>query len=146
MKKSRIVINILLAIVAVSSMLLGGCSMSSNNYVGEADSYGERAQRKLGRGLTNIVTSPLEIPNQAMDLAAQSNEPAECTAGFLGGIFVGFAYGTGRIVSGMYDIVTSPFGGPDGPTMDPDLISSEFFDKVDERDDSFSDVTSLGNE
>lgn len=146
MIKSRKILHILLIVVALASLLLSGCSMSSNNYVGRGESYADRAPRKLGRGLTNIFSAPLEIPNQAVDLAAETDDPAEQAAGYLGGIFVGFAYGTGRIVSGMYDIVTSPFGGPSGPTMDPDLISSDFFEKVDERNNTYADVIGLGTD
>ncbi|NDV28836.1 exosortase system-associated protein, TIGR04073 family [Desulfovibrio sp. JC010] len=144
MIKSKRFVKILLVAVSLSSMLLGGCSMNSANYVGNEPNYSDRAPRKLGRGMSNILTAPLEIPNQAVDLAAENDEPAEQFAGYVGGVFVGFAYAGGRIVSGMYDIVTSPFGGPATPTMDPDTIHSDFFEKVDERTDSFSDVWNLG--
>ncbi len=143
MLKLNKIVNILLIIIALSTLLLSGCSMSSNNYVGNGETYADRAPRKLGRGLTNVFSAPLEIPNQAMDLAAESDKPAEQAAGYVGGVFVGFAYGAGRIVSGMYDIVTSPFGGPSAPTMDPDLVSSDFFEKVDKSNDSYADVTGM---
>lgn len=146
MIKSKRFVKILLIVVALSSMLLGGCSLKSENYVGNEENYSDRAPRKLGRGMTNILTAPLEIPNQAVDLAAENDEPAEQAAGYIGGFFVGIAYTGGRVVSGMYDIVTSPFGGPSVPTMDPDLIHSDFFEKVDERTDSFSDIWGLGVE
>ncbi|WP_432736275.1 exosortase system-associated protein, TIGR04073 family [Maridesulfovibrio sp. FT414] len=144
MIRSRRFFNIFFITVTLSSMLLGGCSMSSNNYVGREESYADRAPRKLGRGMTNIVSAPLEVFNQPVELATQSNEPAEQAAGYVGGLFVGLAYCGGRMVSGVYDVVTSPFGGPSAPTMEPDLISSEFVDKVDERDAQYSDVTGLG--
>ncbi len=132
--------------LALSSMLLGGCSLNSANYVGSQDNYSERASRKFGRGVTNLVSAPLEIPNQSVDLAAQSNEPAEQAAGYIGGLFVGVAYTGGRIVSGMYDIVTSPFGGPAAPTMEDEFFHSEFVEKVSDQTDSFDDVWSLGAE
>ncbi len=144
MIKSKRIINISLIILALSSMLLGGCSMSSNNYVGREDSYSDRAPRKLGRGMTNIFSAPLEIVNQPVNMAAESDEPAEQAAGYFGGLFVGLAYGAGRVVSGAYDIVTSPFGGPAGPTMDEEFVSSEFCDKVDARDAQYKDVSGLG--
>ncbi|TIH13372.1 exosortase system-associated protein, TIGR04073 family [Marinifilum sp. JC120] len=146
MIKSKIFVKILLVAVVLSSMLLGGCSLNSANYVGNEENYSDRAPRKLGRGMTNILSAPLEIPNQAVDLAAENDEPAQQAAGYIGGLFVGFAYAGGRVVSGMYDIVTSPFGGPSVPTMDPDFIHSDFCEKVDKRDDSFSDVWGLGVE
>ncbi|ACS80096.1 exosortase system-associated protein, TIGR04073 family [Maridesulfovibrio salexigens] len=144
MIKSKRFVKILLLAVALSSMLLGGCSLNSANYVGNEESYADRAPRKLGRGMTNILSAPLEIPNQAVDLAAENDAPAEQAAGYVGGIFVGFAYAGGRVVSGVYDIITCPFGGPSVPTMDPDLIHSDFFEKADERTDSFSDVWGIG--
>ncbi|NDV24479.1 exosortase system-associated protein, TIGR04073 family [Desulfovibrio sp. JC022] len=146
MIESKRFIKILLIAVALSSMLLGGCSLNSANYVGNEENYSDRAPRKLGRGMTNILTAPLEIPNQAVDLAAENDEPAQQAAGYVGGFFVGVAYAGGRVVSGMYDIVTSPFGGPSVPTMDPDLIKSDFCAKVEKRDESFKDVTGIGAE
>lgn len=137
-------LNIFLIVVALASMLLSGCSMNSNNYVGREDSYADRAPRKLGRGVTNVFSAPLEIVNQPVNMAAESDEPAEQAAGYLGGFFVGIAYGAGRIVSGAYDIVTSPFGGPAAPTMDEEFVSSEFMDKVDARDKTYTDVSGLG--
>lgn len=145
MKRPCKIIHILLLLIVALSVFMSGCSMSSNNYVGKEDNYGDRVPRKLGRGMTNIFSAPLEIPNQAVDLAAGTNEPAEQAAGYLGGIFVGLFYGTGRIASGMYDIVTCPFGGPATPTMEPEMISSEFIDKVDRRNEEFTDVSGLGD-
>ncbi len=146
MIKSKKNVQILLVAVALSSMLLGGCSLNSANYVGDEENYSDRAPRKLGRGMTNILSAPLEIPNQSVDLAAENDEPAQQAAGYIGGFFVGVAYAGGRIVSGMYDIVTSPFGGPSVPTMDPDLIHSDFMEKVDARTDSFNDIWNLSEE
>ena len=146
MIRSKRFVQILLIAVALSSMLLGGCSLNSANYVGNEENYSDRAPRKLGRGMTNILSAPLEIPNQAVDLAAENDEPAEQAAGYVGGLFVGFAYAGGRVVSGVYDIITSPFGGPAVPTMDPDLIHSDYCEKVEKRDESFKDVTGLGAE
>ncbi|WP_319781099.1 exosortase system-associated protein, TIGR04073 family [Maridesulfovibrio sp.] len=144
MIKSRIFVKILLVAVALLSMALSGCSLNSANYVGNEENYSDRAPRKLGRGMTNILTAPLEIPNQAVDLAAENDAPAEQAAGYIGGFFVGVAYTGGRIVSGVYDIVTSPFGGPSVPTMDPDYVHSDFFEKVDNQTESFDDIWNIG--
>ncbi|CCO24478.1 exosortase system-associated protein, TIGR04073 family [Maridesulfovibrio hydrothermalis] len=144
MTKSRRFLKILFIFAALSSMFLSGCSMNSNNYVGNGENYSDRAPRKLGRGVTNIFSAPLEIPNQAVNLAAESDEPAQQAAGYVGGFFVGVAYTGGRLVSGVYDIVTSPFGGPSTPTMDPDLIASDFCEKVDQRDESYDDILTVG--
>ncbi|SME93146.1 exosortase system-associated protein, TIGR04073 family [Desulfovibrio gilichinskyi] len=141
MYKSSWFLKISLTVISLLMLILSGCSMKSDNYVGSQDSYGSRVTRKIGRGMTNIITAPIEIPNQAVNMAAESDGPGEQLAGYFGGFVTGFAYGTGRVVSGMYDIVTSPFGGPAGPTMDEEFISSEFTDKVDARDNSFTDIT-----
>ncbi|WP_415717676.1 exosortase system-associated protein, TIGR04073 family [Maridesulfovibrio sp.] len=146
MIESKRFVKISVVALALSSMLLGGCSLNSANYVGNQDSYSERVARKLGRGVTNFVSAPLEIPNQSVNLAAESNEPAEQAAGYVGGLFLGFAYTGGRIVSGMYDIVTSPFGGPAAPTMEEEFFHSEFVEKVNDQTESFDDIWSLGIE
>ncbi|WP_031484330.1 exosortase system-associated protein, TIGR04073 family [Maridesulfovibrio frigidus] len=135
--------KIMIIVLSLAMLMLSGCSMKSDNYVGSQDSYGSRAPRKLGRGMTNVVTSLFEIPNQAVDMAAESDGPAEQLAGYFGGFFVGVAYSAGRVVSGTYDIVTSPFGGPAGPTMDDEFITSEFAHKTEATNDSFLDVTGM---
>ena len=143
MHKSKQFAKIIITIISLAMLMLSGCSMKSDNYVGSQDSYGSRVPRKLGRGVINIFTSVVEIPNQAVDMAAESDGPAEQLAGYFGGFFVGVAYGAGRIVSGTYDIVTAPFGGPAGPTMEDEFITSEFAYKTEVTDDSFLDVTSM---
>ncbi len=135
--------KIMIIVISLAMLMLSGCSMKSDNYVGSQESYGSRAPRKLGRGMTNVFSSVLEIPNQAVDMAAESDGPVEQFAGYFGGFFVGVAYGAGRIVSGTYDIVTSPFGGPAGPTMEDEFITSEFVYKTETTNDSFLDVTSM---
>lgn len=141
MFQSNWFLKISLTVISLSMLILCGCSMKSDNYVGSQDSYGSRVSRKLGRGMTNIITAPIEIPNQTVNMAAESDGAGEQLAGYFGGFITGFAYGTGRFASGMYDVVTSPFGGPAAPTMDKEFISSEFVEKIDARDDSFVDIT-----
>lgn len=131
-------INLILVCLFI---LLSGCSMNSNNFVGQSDSYGDRVARKAGRGVSNIFSAPLEIPNQAIDMADEFDSPASQAAGYVGGVFKGIFYGVGRITSGAYDIVTSPFSGPASPTMNPEFIHSGFFERVEDHNNAFSDVT-----
>lgn len=137
-RKGILSINLLVICLV---LVMGGCSMSSSNYVAKSDSYGDRVARKAGRGVTNIFSAPLEIPNQSVDMASDSNKPQEQVAGYFGGLFKGIAFSVGRVVSGAYDIVTCPFSGPSTPTMDPEFISSDFATKVEAKDNSFKDVT-----
>lgn len=137
-KSSRLASNL---IIFCCILLLGGCSMSSKNYVSQSDSYGDRVARKAGRGITNFFSSPLEIPNQSVDMAADFDTPPEQAAGYIGGFFKGIAYGVGRVASGAYDIVTCPFSWPSTPTMDPEFVTSDFLKKVEVRDEEFKDVT-----
>ncbi len=65
---------------------------------------------KLGRGITNVVTAPVEIPKE---IRAHWIKGSEKTYHILVWIFCGFVKGTvmttARVGSGVVDIATFPF-------------------------------------
>lgn len=76
-------------------------------------------QNKIGRGIVNIFTCPLEII-RGIDLTSKSDGPQ---VGWTVGLIKGAAGTVLRVVTGAVDIVTFPFNFPDpekGPLMDPE--------------------------
>ena len=72
---------------------------------------------KLGRGLTNIITSPGEYVVQTQKLT----ESHDSFTAYAGGIFQGTAKMLQRIVVGAYEVVTFPVPLPKKyrPVLDP---------------------------
>lgn len=120
------------AAVLAALLSLGACSWTTPdpNYVSRGEDYQNRASRKLGRGLTNVVSAPLEIPNQMVDMAAEGDNNMEYAAGYVGGLFVGAGYTVGRLLSGSFDLITTPISYPTVNGMDPEMVHSDFFDAV----------------
>jgi putative exosortase-associated protein (TIGR04073 family) len=85
-----------------------------------ADNPGE----KLTRGTANVLSCVLEVPKQIDIEWKASNNMA---IGILTGLFKGVAYGIGRLVSGVYDIVTFPVNIPKGyeSLVKPDFVFEE---------------------
>jgi putative exosortase-associated protein (TIGR04073 family) len=79
---------------------------------------------KLGRGFTNIISSPLEIFNQPIQMSKTERWPIAC----FGGFFKGIVMMVERIGVGVYEIVTFPIPWPNG--YEP-LILPEFIIPVD---------------
>ncbi len=86
--------------------------------------YADGPFQKLGRGFTNILTSPLEYVAQTVDLA----EDNHYMVAVFGGIFKGTVFMVARILTGAYDIVTFPVPLPKHyePLMRPETV----FDKL----------------
>ena len=84
---------------------MGGCPACVEHL-----SYSDGVMRKLGRGLTNIVTCPLELIRQPY-LQSQQD-------GALGGTMIGLVKGIGwtvaRGAAGLYDTITFPVEIPKG--------------------------------
>jgi putative exosortase-associated protein (TIGR04073 family) len=77
--------------------------------------------KKLGRGLANILTCPLEIPKGIGDANAESGPVAAMTFGVLQGIFKTCVRG----VVGVYETVSFPIPLP--ADYAPILMDPEFF-------------------
>jgi putative exosortase-associated protein (TIGR04073 family) len=87
---------------------------------------GERYRRQVGEkalfGAANIVTSPLEIPKNIINL---TNEPdSNIFYGIFGGIIRGSIDVAGRVTNGLADVVTAPL--PTKRVVEPRLVWDDF--------------------
>ncbi len=76
---------------------------------------------KLGRGVVNVFTSPIEIV-RGIDLTSKSDGPLK---GWTVGIMMGFAGGILRFATGAVDAFTFPFNFPEedkGPIINPEYV------------------------
>lgn len=88
--------------------------------VGQA--FCQTSTRKLGRGICNIVTCPLEILEQTKRAYDSDGASAALTYGFVKGVFMTGA----RILVGIYETVTFPIPVPHDykPILDdPEFLS-----------------------
>lgn len=79
---------------------------------------------KLGRGLTNVITSPVELVYQPFHLAQTNN----LMVAWIGGIPKGILFIPIRAAVGLYDTVTFPIPYPKqyGPLMEPETLIEGF--------------------
>ena len=75
------------------------------------DAWLMRPMEKLGRGITNVAFSVLEIPMKWSEVSSEQGALAGLTYGTLRGV----CYTVARIGVGVIDIVTFPFPLPDRP-------------------------------
>ncbi len=87
--------------------------------------------KKLGRGVANVVTSPLEVPKGMGDV----NETDGIFAGATWGVFKGAVDCVKRAVVGVYEIATFPVPVP--KDYEPILDDPEFF--LDKKQRNVSD-------
>ena len=66
-------------------------------------SYVEGSSRKLGRGISNVLTAPLELIRQPY---LMSEERSSGLAGATEGLVKGIWWTLGRELAGVYDVVT----------------------------------------
>ena len=97
---------------------------------GEAPERSVRPMERFGRGLTNIITSPLELPAQIYNRAAYQkehyNNPFAIIGGFLEGIPMGIVYFGWRLGAGCYDFATFPFESCDQSIIDPEYVTFSY--------------------
>lgn len=90
------------------------------------DMEGARYRRQVGEkalvGAANIVSSPLEIPKNIINL---TNEPdSNIFYGIFGGIIRGSIDIAGRVTNGLADVVTAPL--PTKRVVEPRLVWDDF--------------------
>ena len=76
---------------------------------------------KIGRGISNVMSAPLELPKNIGD----ANKSDGIFAGLTWGILQGVADTIGRIVVGAYEVITFPFPIPED--YKPILTEPEYF-------------------
>ena len=105
------------------------CAFSGNLQGAEQDpsAVSIRPSERFGRGVINIITSPLEIPAQLYIRAAYQNEwrqsPFAVVGGFIEGIPMGLIYFPWRLTAGVFDIITLPFSRFNESIISPEYLS-----------------------
>jgi len=100
-----------IAVAVVAVMVFSVCGISS----------ADTAVDKLGRGLANVVTSPLEITKGMSDEGEANGMFAGVTVGLLKGAFNTVK----RAVVGVFEVATFPVPVPEG--YKPIIDDPEFF-------------------
>jgi len=78
--------------------------------------FEKTAVNKLGRGLVNTATCWAEIPAEVARISNEKDPVIGATLGVLQGTILTIVRGA----SGLFDILTSPFGPYDKPLVKPD--------------------------
>jgi len=102
-------------------------AMEPGPFITPCDSYPERAVKKLGRGVANMVTSPLEIINQPVNSInrQQTDGVIANTTAAVTGVAVGVGWTIWRLLAGAFDVVTF-FAPPHKPVIDPEFVTNDF--------------------
>lgn len=93
---------------------------SQEYYFFESDSYPVETVDKLSGGVTNILSSWLEIPKNVINTTNEAN----LLFGLTGGLLKGFINTGGRFLVGVVEIVTFPV--PTKPVTQPVLVWDDF--------------------
>ena len=125
-------IGLILAIALLLGVLWGGAAQAEefigghiiSSYeviVGPYSSPFFDATKKLGRGIVNVATGPLELIKQPIVEAEKGESVGEFLTGLVYGTFAGVAWTFYRELDGVYEIIT--FYLPSlPPAIDPPYI------------------------
>ncbi len=86
-----------------------------------SSAYADTMLKKLGRGLANIITCPVELPYRMGQANEESGPLAACTWGVLDGFFRTAA----RMIVGGYEVISFPIPFPSD--YRPIIDDPEFF-------------------
>ena len=124
----RLIFFMLVIIIA----LFYGISLGSEQ---ESSDREYRHFERFGRGIVNVITSPLELPVQMYVRAKywdeRSNNPFAVVGGYVEGVPMGLLYFAWRLGAGFYDITTFPFSRFDKNVINPEYLSTstKYLDK-----------------
>ncbi len=85
--------------------------------------------KKLYRGVVNIVTAPIEVPKQARAYWIKGAQKTPHILAWIGsGAVWGVVQSVKRVGSGVWDVVSFPFDGPDefNPLLKPNYVFDEW--------------------
>ena len=99
-------------------LLMAACVFSQSVF---AEGVESGPVKKLGRGVSNVGTCILEVPESMM----QANDEGGPVAGLTWGLFSGVVNTVKRAVVGVYEVATFPVPVPGN--YDPILKDPEFF-------------------
>jgi len=116
MATSHRIVNILL----VTGLLAVTVPLAQADEASEQTSYGSKIGNKALNGFTNIVSAPLEFPKNIVNNVNQTN----FFYGVFGGFLKGIIHTTGRMGSGIADLITFPL--PTTPIVHPSYIWDDF--------------------
>ena len=116
---------VLAALVFV--LMAGATRAESANEIYRQQSDTQKMLHKLGRGITNVFTSWVEIPRNVA-IEWEKTDPA---SGFVLGTVKGFGWGFSRLATGVYDVFTFPYPVPRDyePMMEPEFVISDIWGK-----------------
>ena len=86
----------------------------------EKKSYAQYVKHKAGSAFLNMLSAPLEIPKNIINISNESN----IVYGFVGGTLQGTLNMLGRLGSGAMNLVTAPI--PTKTFVDPNLVWGDF--------------------
>ena len=86
-----------------------------------SSAYADTPLKKLGRGMANIITCPIEIPYRI----GRANEESGPFAAFTWGVLDGFFRTAARMLVGGYEVITFPLPFPSD--YRPIIDDPEFF-------------------
>lgn len=124
--------------VAIAALIIAMPALAG----AEGRAYPVETISKFGRGLENILASPIELPvnmfKQARDAEKRGDNDTGVEVGYFTGFFVGVGFVLARIGVGVADIVSFPV--PTKPFMSP-ATPDGLFEVIDK--DSGHDFTQL---
>lgn len=106
--------------ILIFVLLINLCVFDSAFAV-QHESYSRQVLHKLGRGLHDVVLSPIEVPR----LIYKEFELNGPVASIFAGPFEGLGYMVRRLLVGVYEVVTFPI--PQDPILDPEFFTAESF-------------------
>lgn len=125
--------NLLLSFVVLIALTLPQFIVAEEATVTASPSHDSATQRegfnifkgfrKGARGLCNIATCPLEIPNQMVKESKRHDTFAGAVGGYLAGVPIGCGWMLYRCGAGIWDFVTGPFPTP---TYEKSVIQPEY--------------------
>jgi putative exosortase-associated protein (TIGR04073 family) len=85
---------------------------------------------KLGRGVVNMISAPLEVPNQMYILSDHADKNSrygvETAAGAIEGLCTGTGIALWRFMVGAYDVLTFPIPVYEAGLIDPPYITVSY--------------------